>query len=111
MLSGNVSTDTGWPPKYFEAHSYPQQPADLQTNTFQHYRFPNTGELEQWPLPTKLGKAIPDLPHALICNSVEMRIYLALQGQGLAYLPDFIVAENLRAGRLQIILDYSLIIV
>lgn len=92
-------------PEYFETRGQPQQPADLQTHTCLHYRFPNTGRLEQWPLPTKLGEDMPDPPHTLICNSVEMRIYLALQGQGLACLPDFIVADHLRAGRLQTVLD------
>jgi DNA-binding transcriptional LysR family regulator len=92
-------------PEYFVARGHPQQPADLKTHICLHYLFPNTGRLEEWPLPTKLGEDMPDPPHMLICNSVEMRIYLALQGRGVACLPDFIVAEHLRSGRLQTILD------
>ncbi|EMC2288971.1 LysR family transcriptional regulator [Salmonella enterica] len=92
-------------PAYFEAHGRPQQPVDLQAHVCLHYRFPSTGRLEQWPLPPTTDDDAPDLPHTLICNSVEMRIHLALHGQGIACLPDFIVAEHLRAGRLQTVLD------
>lgn len=45
------------------------------------------------------------LPQTLVCNSVEMRIHLALNGQGIACLPDFIVEKYLRDGRLQTLLE------
>lgn len=91
--------------EYFQTHGRPQQPADLHAHTCLHYRFPSTGRLEQWPLPPSMDEGMPSVPRTLICNSVEMRIYLALQGKGIACLPDFIVAEHVRAGRLQTILD------
>lgn len=92
-------------PEYFEARGRPEQPADLTAHTCLHYRYPSTGRLEQWPLPVVADNDMPDPPRTLVCNSVEMRIYLALHGQGIACLPDFIVAEHLRTGRLQTILD------
>lgn len=92
-------------PEYFKARGRPQQPADLQAHTCLHYRFPNTGRLEQWPLPSTANEGTPEPPQTLICNSVEMRIYLALHGQGIACLPDFMVAEQVRTGQLQTILD------
>jgi DNA-binding transcriptional LysR family regulator len=95
-------------PQYFEQYGRPQHPADLQAHACLQYRFPSTGRLEQWPLPPAAIEGKPDFPHTLICNSVEMRIHLALHGQGIACLPDFIVAEHLRAGRLQTVLnDYT----
>lgn len=92
-------------PEYFASHGRPEKPTDLQDHICLHYRFLNTGRIEQWPLPPAPEDGSPEPPCALICNSVEMRIHLALQGQGIACLPDFIVAEHLRAGRLQTILD------
>lgn len=90
-------------PDYLQAHGRPQHAQDLQNHACLHYRFPNTGRLEQWPLPNT--QDLPDLPRTLVCNSVEMRMHLALQGQGIACLPDFTVGEHLSSGRLQTILD------
>lgn len=92
-------------PHYIESHGCPEQPADLQDHICLHYRFHNTGKIERWPLPPASDDDVLDLPRMLICNSVEMRIHLTLQGQGIACLPDFIVAEHLRSGRLQTLLE------
>ncbi|WP_080965239.1 LysR family transcriptional regulator [Pectobacterium peruviense] len=92
-------------PEYFEVHGLPQHPVDLQRHTCLHYRFPSSGRLEQWPLPATTDENAYDLPLSLVCNSIEMRIHLARQDQGIACLPDFSVAKYLRDGRLQTILD------
>jgi DNA-binding transcriptional LysR family regulator len=41
----------------------------------------------------------------MVCNSVEMRVFLAVQGQGIAYLPAFAVQRELAAGQLVSLLD------
>lgn len=92
-------------PEYVEVHGQPQHPVDLQRHTCLHYRFPSSGRLEQWPLPPTTDENAYDLPLSLVCNSIEMRIHLARQAQGIACLPDFSVAKYLRDGRLQTILD------
>lgn len=92
-------------PEYFKEHGQPQHPMDLQTHVCLHYRFPSSGRLEQWPLPLAAEENTYDLPLSLVCNSIEMRIHLARQAQGIACLPDFSVAKYLRDGRLQTILD------
>lgn len=93
-------------PAYFQRHGQPLQPADLARHQCLHYRFPGTGRLERWPLaPTPDDGTLPALPCTLVCNSVEMRIFLALRGQGIACLPDFTVARQLEQGLLQTVLD------
>ncbi|QPF73350.1 LysR family transcriptional regulator [Roseateles sp. DAIF2] len=92
-------------PAYFAAHGRPRRAEDLREHACLHYRFPSTGRLEPWPLPVEARGLFAELPRSLVCNSVEMRIHLALQGQGIACLPDFIVAPHLRSGRLLTILD------
>lgn len=92
-------------PTYFARHGRPQQPADLQKHACLHYRFPSTGRLEDWPLASAADEQIVKLPQTLVCNSVEMRIHLVLNSQGIACFPDFIVARYLRDGRLQTVLD------
>lgn len=92
-------------PEYFQRQGRPEQPADLLQHQCLHYRFPHTGRLERWPLALEPEQSAPQLPGTLICNSVEMRIFLALRGQGIACLPDFTVAAHLTSGRLQTVLD------
>ncbi|MFJ5329714.1 LysR family transcriptional regulator [Pectobacterium versatile] len=92
-------------PEYFKEHGQPQHPMDLQAHICLHYRFPSSGRLEPWPLPPTAGETPNDIPLSLVCNSIEMRIHLARQAQGIACLPDFSVAKYLHDGRLQTILD------
>ena len=40
----------------------------------------------------------------MTCNSVEALLTAACDGMGLAYLPDFVVASALAAGRLKVVL-------
>lgn len=95
-------------PAYFQRQGRPQQPADLARHQCLHYRYPATGRLERWPLDNAEADgdaAPPELPRSVVCNSVEMRIFLALRGQGIACLPDFTVARQLEQGLLQTVLD------
>ena len=91
-------------PAYLARHGRPGHPSDLASHRRLHYRFPATGRLEAWPLAEAME---PAAQHAagMVCNSVEMRVYLALQGQGIAYLPAFTVRRELAAGQLLTLLD------
>jgi len=88
-------------PAYLAQHGRPATPAQLGQHRQLHYRFPATGRLEAWPLESEESF----LPAGMVCNSVEMRVFLALQGQGIAYLPEFTVQRELAAGQLESVLD------
>ncbi|NHZ93792.1 LysR family transcriptional regulator [Massilia sp. CCM 8733] len=92
-------------PAYLAERGTPVQPPDLLAHTCLHYRFPSTGRLEQWPLGQDEHGSGPELPLSMVCNSIEMRLFLALRGQGIAYAPDFTVTAALAAGRLHTVLD------
>lgn len=93
-------------PAYFQRHGRPVQPTDLARHQCLHYRYPATGRLERWPLGNDDDDtAPPALPCSVVCNSVEMRIFLALRGQGIACLPDFTVARQLEQGLLETVLE------
>ena len=91
-------------PAYLARHGRPAHPSELLRHRRLDYRFPATGRLEQWPLGEAMGQAVPPAP-GMVCNSVEMRVYLAMQGQGIAYLPAFTVGRELAAGQLESVLD------
>lgn len=91
-------------PDYLARHGTPQVPADLLQHRCLHYRFPHSGKLEAWALRLPPGEPQLQLPTAMICNNIETRVCFALQGLGIAYLPDFSIHELLADGRLQPIL-------
>lgn len=91
-------------PGYLKLRGTPQVPADLLLHTCLHYRFPSSGKLEPWALRQEPGAAELQLPTSMICNNIETRLCFALQGLGIAYLPDFAIREPLADGRLQSIL-------
>ena len=94
-------------PEYLAQSGCPQTPADLMQHTCLHYRFPNSGKLEPWALRLPPGEPELPLPTSMICNNIETRVCFALQGLGIAYLPDFSIREQLAEGQLQPILtDY-----
>lgn len=91
-------------PDYLKLRGTPLVPADLLLHTCLHYRFPSSGKLEPWALRQEPGAAELQLPTSMICNNIETRLCFALQGLGIAYLPDFAIREPLADGRLQSIL-------
>ncbi|MCL2896132.1 LysR family transcriptional regulator [Brenneria tiliae] len=91
-------------PDYLARRGTPVAPADLRQHTCLHYRFPNSGKLETWALRQMPGEPELQLPTSMICNNIETRVCFALQGLGIAYLPDFAIREPLADGRLHPIL-------
>lgn len=102
---GSFATVIVGSPAYFAQHGVPQRPADLAGHPCMHYRFPNSGKLEVWPLLREAGEAEPRLPTSMICDNAETRVWFALQGLGIACLPAFAVRAELAAGTLRTVLD------
>jgi DNA-binding transcriptional LysR family regulator len=95
-------------PDYLARRGTPQTPADLLQHSCLHYRWSQNGKLESWALPRAPGEAELQLPCSMICNNIETRLSFALQGLGIAHLPDFSVRQALRAGQLQEVLPGQL---
>ena len=94
-------------PDYLAMRGIPCIPADLLQHACLHYRFPNSGKLEAWPLRLPQEDTELVLPTSMICNNIETRVCFALQGLGIACLPDFSVRDQLAAGRLvQVLVDH-----
>jgi DNA-binding transcriptional LysR family regulator len=92
-------------PDYFQQHGTPQRPVDLLQHACIQFRFPNTGKLQVWPLRGQNQDIDLQLPTSMVCNNLEARICFAVQGIGIAYLPDFAIKQSLENGQLIRILD------
>lgn len=92
-------------PDYLARRGTPKVPADLLDHACLHYRFPNSGKLETWPLRRAPGQAELQLPTSMICNNIETRVCFALQGLGIAFVPDFSVRNLVASGQLTRVLD------
>lgn len=87
-------------PQYLAAHGTPRNVQDLQSHRCLHFRWPHSGKLEAWPLPPGADGEPPTVPVSMVCNNIETRACFALQGRGIACLPDFAIREPLADGRL-----------
>lgn len=89
-------------PHYLQQHGIPENPAQLAQHDCLHYRHLESGR--EWILQG------PDREHRihvhgpLATNNGDVVCQAACDGMGIALLPDFIVAEKIKAGRLQIVL-------
>lgn len=92
-------------PRYFKQHDVPEQPEDLRQHACLLHRIPSTGLLEKWRL--RRGNEIADMHPAasMTSNHLETLRHMAIQGHGIAYLPDFAVKQALDQGELVTVLN------
>lgn len=92
-------------PAYLAAKGVPKTPDDLKAYACLHHRFPTSRRFEQWPLPPEQAGVEIELPKTAVASTLEPLIYMAEQGLGIAYLPDFAIGRQLREGLLVTVLD------
>jgi DNA-binding transcriptional LysR family regulator len=85
-------------PTYFASHGRPQHPAELVHHNCLIYYDNPLGRAWQFAGPE--GKQVVSLSGNLEANDGESLRQAAIVGQGLAYLPSFMVAAELKSGQL-----------
>lgn len=92
-------------PSYFAARKAPRTPHDLQTHNCINLRFPTRGGLYAWEF-EKAGRSLNvHVEGQLIVNEIAIAREAALDGLGIAYLPDDYVNSEIQSGRLTRILE------
>jgi DNA-binding transcriptional LysR family regulator len=89
-------------PDYLAQHGTPQTPEDLAQHSllgFVQYELGN-----QWPLRHATGNSLPVTP-SISASSGETLRQLALAGQGIVCLADFMTRDDIAAGRLVKVLE------
>lgn len=93
-------------PSYLAKAGTPQRPADLAAHRCLAYG--DGFRAEEWKLTGSDGDHSLRVSGPLSSNSGDILCCAAVEGQGIALLPTFIVGPDLQAGRLQTVLpDYS----
>jgi DNA-binding transcriptional LysR family regulator len=88
---------------YLAEHGTPKVPADLTQHNCLSYSYHPFGQ--DWRFATKKTAQTVRVAGNLHCNSGATLCAMALLGQGLALLPEFLVAQDLQAGRLVSVLN------
>lgn len=95
-------------PAYFERHPTPLVPQDLTEHRCINIRLPTHGGLLPWDFEKDGRELKVRVEGPLVFNSGALRRDAALSGLGLAYLPEDLVAADVREGRLiQVLEDWS----
>ncbi|AOF93262.1 LysR family transcriptional regulator [Sinorhizobium sp. RAC02] len=92
-------------PRYFEQRPLPRRPEDLAAHNCINSRLPTYGGLFAWGL-EKDGREVKVRGEGqLVFNSLSMRLTSALDGLGIAYLPEDQVLKHIAEGRLVRVLE------
>lgn len=94
-------------PCYLDRKGTPARPVDLAMHDALRFRFPTSGKLQDWNV---AGEAPPTgMRTVLTCNNMEAMRAAAIDGLGIAYMPDFLAEAAIRSGALATILDRFLV--
>lgn len=91
-------------PAYFNRHGRPQHPRDLATHRALQYAYSALGE--GWRFRHRqYGEVSQSMRVAMHANNAEALMPALLAGMGVALQPEFLIAEELRNGTLETILE------
>lgn len=92
-------------PSYFARQSIPKTPQDLPAHNCINIRLPTYGGLFPWDLEKDGREVNVRVEGQLVFNNVGLRLASALQGLGLAYVPEDQVLPYIADGRLIRVLE------
>jgi DNA-binding transcriptional LysR family regulator len=91
-------------PAYLAAKGVPLTLDDLKAHACLRHKFPTSGKFERWLRPEH-ANVESELPRTAVASTLEPIVFMAEQGMGIAYLPDFAIGRQLREGILVTVLD------
>lgn len=92
-------------PKYFKSRSLPQSPHDLMEHNCINVRLPTYGGVFPWDLEKDGQEVNVRVEGQLVFNNLALRVQSALDGLGIAYLPEDAVASHIKSSRLIRVLE------
>lgn len=109
MIRVPITRESRWSivgaPSYFAQGRRPRTPEDLIGHRTIRQRMITTGVIYRWELERR-GKPITiDAPGGIVVSDIGLMVALAVEGAGLAYVPDETVEAPLAAGQLERVLE------
>lgn len=92
-------------PEYFVERGRPQIPQDLMSHNCINVRLPSHGGLYSWEFEKDGKETRVRVPGQLIFNSISPMLTAVLESAGVSMMPDFYVADHLKAGHLEAVLE------
>ena len=92
-------------PAYLEKHPAPLMPRDLLSHNCLRYRAPWDGAIMPWTFGRGRQQREISVDGSLTVNDIDLLVSAALEGVGIAYLPEAVAAPYLAAGRLVALLE------
>ncbi|MGD8216682.1 LysR family transcriptional regulator [Pseudomonas thivervalensis] len=92
-------------PAYFARHAKPVIPDDLTAHNCINLRMPTHGGLYVWEFEKNGQELKVRVEGQLVFNTIAMRLEAALQGLGLAFMPEDLVQDAVAQGRLIRVLE------
>lgn len=95
-------------PSYFADRKPPRRPHDLAAHNCINLRFPTLGGLYAWEF-EKAGRAVNvRVDGQVVVNDIALALQAALDGAGIAYLPESYVQAHIHSGNLvRVLADWS----
>jgi DNA-binding transcriptional LysR family regulator len=87
-------------PRYLDAHSVPQFPAQLDAHRCIGYRHPATGKVSPWDFVANNERIRHSVPLVLCSSDPEAQLQAVLTGIGIGRVDSITAAESLRSGKL-----------
>lgn len=85
-------------PAYLDQHGTPEHPNDLKQG---HVKLKYSQSPDVWKFADKTGKQCQvKVPNKMICNNGEFMCDVAIDGQGLVMIPDFLCYKAIKSGQL-----------
>lgn len=92
-------------PAYFTTRQKPQTPHDLTGHSCINMRLPTYGGIYVWEFEKDGHELRVRVEGRLVFNNIALRVNAAVEGMGLAYLPEDVVQSHLADGRLIRVLE------
>ena len=104
-LGGPVTVAVVGSPDYFKRHPAPCRPSDLVNHNCVRFRFSGSGAIYKWEFTVDERIVEYEVAGSLTISDSTFTVEAALDGIGLAYTFDALVAEHLKAKRLKRVLS------
>jgi DNA-binding transcriptional LysR family regulator len=109
MIAVRIGPDmrmaAGGSPAYFEKRPIPQTPRDLTEHSCINMRLPTHGSIYAWEFEKDGQELRVRVEGQLVFNNIALRLNAALEGMGLAYLPEDVLQPFVIDGRLVRVLE------